>query len=160
MYYITPRNSETGKKLQAIMDKGKMCVKAQEKLAKKYGFKEWYTCSLHIYGGISAAVFATPPDSKIWSKREKDGYFPKLSTKVGKAMAAEFEALPVVFPYELNMAIGWQQKWKHVGYESNKTHFGIVVKEEWGLKMPDDCTEITTIDYRKQFKEKKSKKQS
>ena len=38
MYFITKKESETGKKFQKIKDKFKVCLEDQEALAEKYGF--------------------------------------------------------------------------------------------------------------------------
>lgn len=41
MYFITPKNSETGKKFQKIANKLDVCFENQKALAEKYGFTSW-----------------------------------------------------------------------------------------------------------------------
>lgn len=159
MYYITPRNSKTGKKLEEILKRADECFEAQKAVSKKYGFGQWRPSRWAVYGGLSTAVFKSEPDLKIWKAVNANGeYSPRENTKLGKEIKKEFDALPTVETHELNMCIGWDESFSHFGLNKNDTHFGISVNEEWEINMPKDCKEVTATEYKKIFPKKKSKK--
>ena len=57
MYFITKKESETGKKFQKIMDKLKVCLEDQEALAEKYGFTSFRRVRWEVAGGITSVTF-------------------------------------------------------------------------------------------------------
>ena len=113
MYFITPKNGETGKKFQKIMDKLDVCRKDQKALADKYGFTSWRRASWEVAGGISSVTFhkCANVDAKLWKLvKGKTEYKPRLNTKEGKALQAEFNQATVITKGELNACIGWGGK--------------------------------------------------
>jgi hypothetical protein len=80
MYFITPKNSETGKKFQKIADKLDVCFENQKALAEKYGFTLWRGESWVAAGGISSVIFSqgTTVDTKIWKEVRYGEYMPRL----------------------------------------------------------------------------------
>ena len=68
MYFITKRDSETGRKFDVLVEKIDKLGKANKAIATKYGFNKWQAWS--IGGGIAAAIFELEPESKLWSKKK------------------------------------------------------------------------------------------
>ena len=155
MKYITKKDSETGKKFQEITEKRSECFDAQKEIAEKYGFSSWRGGWWTVYGSISS--FCNPintPDSKIWGKGvEKGEFMPKKSSKVGLAIREEIKAMPHISYEDLNLCVGWEADFKHIGYDpTHDEYFGILVDEKWKIKMPSDCEEVTTTRYNEMFK--------
>ena len=156
MYFITERNSETGKKFQQVERKSEECFNAQKQLANKYKFHSWREGYWVVYGGMSSCLnFDETPDSKIWGKGFGNGeYFPKKNSKIGKEINKEIEQLPKVTIDELNQCVGFNgAPFKTIGFSAkNDKFFGFSVGENWDFIPPTDCKEITTSEYRELFK--------
>lgn len=153
MYFITERTSKTGLKFTEVVKKMKEVRETTIKFAKKHGFKSWRPGHFTVVGGISSIEYLTPPDLKVWKKVNENEYMPRLNSKKGKEIRDEMKALPSVHPNDLNGCIGFDQMWSTIGFnQGNKKYYGISVKEEWDIKMPKDCKEITTTEYKKLFK--------
>ena len=158
MYFITKKESETGKKFQKIVDKLKVCLEDQKALADKYGFISWRGAHWEVAGGISSVTFhkCTTVDAKLWKLvKGKTEYKPRLNTKEGKAVQADFDQATVITKGELNACIGWGESFfKNIGLEWNKDeYFCFKIEEDWtDVPIPSDCTEITTSKYRELFK--------
>lgn len=155
MYYITKRDSETGKKFQEVEKNSELAFEAQKKMAEKYGFDSWRRSFHVVFGGISSCIFKEAPDPKIWKKVNGNEFFPKYSSKVGALIAQEFSELPKVHVDTLNKCIGWEgQNFSHIGFSSsNKEYFGFTTNEKWDIAIPEDCEEITYKRYKELFKE-------
>ena len=158
MYFITKKESETGKKFQKIVDKLKVCLEDQKALADKYGFISWRGAHWEVAGGISSVTFhkCATVDSKLWKLvKGKTEYKPRLNTKEGKAVQADFDQATVITKGELNACIGWGESFfKNIGLEWNKDeYFCFKIEEDWtDVPIPADCTEITTSKYKELFK--------
>ena len=158
MYFITEKNSETGKKFQKIMDKLDVCRKDQKALADKYGFTSWRRAYWKAAGGISSVIFpkGATIDTKVWKQiKGKDEYMPRLNIKQGKAIQADFDQAVTISKAELNACIGWKEGFsKHIGFcKTNNEYFGFTIEEDWtDIVIPSDCTEVTATKYREFFK--------
>ncbi len=158
MYFLTKKESETGKKFQKIMDKLDICHKDQKALADKYGFTSWRRSSWEAAGGISSVTFhkCATVDAKLWKLvKGKTEYSPRLNTKEGKALQAEFKQATVITKGELNACIGWGEDFINcIGLDwNNDEYFCFYIEEDWtDVPIPADCTEITTSKYRELFK--------
>ena len=158
MYFITEKNSETGKKFQKIMDKLDVCRKDQKALADKYGFTSWRRAYWKAAGGISSVIFpkGATIDTKVWKQiKGKDEYMPRLNIKQGKAIQADFDEAITVTKAELNACIGWDEGFsKSIGFDGdNDKYFGFTIDDDWtDIIIPNDCTEITATKYREFFK--------
>lgn len=150
-YYITDKDTETGKKFQEIDRRSDIARDAIIKLSEKYGFKEWRYSRISHIGGLSSCVFETTPDLKIWksSGYGHNEYMPRLNCKAGKEIHDEIKKLPIVHINELNNIVGYHSDFcnSHIGFKIGKNHFGFIVSSEWGCKIPNDCKEITASEY-------------
>lgn len=157
MYFITKKDSETGKKFQKIIDKLDVCHKDQKALANKYGFTSWRRSSWEVAGGISSVTFhkSATIDPKLWKLvKGKNEYSPRLNTKEGKALQAEFKQATVITKGELNACIGWGEDFIHsIGLDwNNDEYFCFYIEEDWtDVPIPADCKEITISKYKKLF---------
>ena len=157
MYFITKKNSKTGKNFQKIDDKLRACFDTQKALADKYGFTSWREALWKVAGGISSVIFPenTIVDSKIWKEVRNGEYMPKLNTKKGKAIQADFDQAITVGKSELNACIGWNEGFNQsIGFSSsNDNYFGFIIDDSWtDIIIPNDSTEITATKYRELFK--------
>ena len=150
MFFITKKDSETGKKFQKICEKIDFCHNEAVKIAEKYGFKEWYEHPVCASGGIYKAHFDNPDevDLSIWRKDPNNqGYIPRKNTKKGKKLYNELQNLPVVTPTELNLCIGWEKGIVHIGFKEGKEYFGFSTNSKYEIIIPKDCREITETEY-------------
>lgn len=157
MYFITPKDSKTGKKFQKIADKLDVCFENQKALAEKYGFTSWRGERWVVAGGISSVIFpqGTTTDTKVWKEVRDGEYMPRLNIKQGKTIQADFDQAVTISKAELNACIGWDEGFsKHIGFcKANDEYFGFTIEEDWtDIVIPSDCTEITTSEYKKLFK--------
>ena len=158
MYFITPKDSKTGKKFQQIADKLDVCFENQKALAKKYAFTSWRGDRWVVAGGISSVIFpkGATIDTKVWKQiKGKDEYMPRLNIKQGKAIQADFDQAITVTKAELNACIGWDEGFSQsIGFNSsNDKYFGFIIDDDWtDIIIPNDCTEITATKYRELFK--------
>ena len=81
MYFITKKDSETGKKFQKIAEKLEVCFENQKALAEKYGFTSWRGEYWVAAGGISSVIFpkGTTVDTKVWKEVRNGEYMPRLN---------------------------------------------------------------------------------
>lgn len=156
MYFITKRDSKTGEKFAVIETKRSECFKAQIELADKYGFSKWRYAPMCISGGISSAIFKENPDTKIWKKDKSGEWMPRLNIKEGKEIKKEFDLLPKITWEELNACIGFDEDWKCIGFAlNNDEYFGFTIDDDWIIKIPKDCKEVTSTRYKQLFPDKK-----
>lgn len=156
MYYIVEKESETGKKLQAIVDKKQECHKAVVAFADKYGFGEWRPDRMAAIGGISSCCsFKEEPLGSLWKQVGRGEYMPKRNNKKAKVISEELMSLPVISRRELNMCIGYNSMFNSIGFVwSNKKFFGISIDEKWEFEPPQDCLEVTYTRYKEMFQKK------
>lgn len=161
MKFKTKRSSETGKKFAVVEKKADECLKAQKELAKKIGYYSWrgsYACT---FGGVSSVIFKDhrSVNKVLWKNVNKSvlEWMPRLNNKEGKAIYEKMLALPRVSGHELNTCIDFNgSPFKTIGVSFlNKTYIGFEVSEDWKVKIPSDCEEITTTEYNKLFHSKK-----
>lgn len=152
MKYKVSKGCETGKKLVAVKEKADKTLAAQKTLAEKYGFTQWAQGYWTAWGGISCVIFpeGTKIDTKLWRVADS-GYYPKANSKAGKAIIADFDALPTVSKGELNKCVNYKEDmFGNIGVSfSNKDYVLFDVEEKWKVKVPGDCVEITTSEYNK-----------
>ena len=98
MYYITRKNSETGKKMQELLDKASAIRKEISDYLKlvgansdKWGSSDRYMLQTHFY----SALFDETPDMKIWkeSKELPGTYQPRRMNYEGKKIALKYESI-------------------------------------------------------------------
>jgi len=162
MKFILIKESETGRKLQEVIDRKNEAFDAAKNLSEKYGAVSWRPGYFTISSGVSSLIFEEEPDGKFWKRINHDQggfeYMPKLNIKEGKSIQKEIDGLPVVSWKDLNSVVGWDGyhtgfKYTHIGFNvDNDEHFGIQVGDSWGIDMPKDCEEVTTKVYNEMFK--------
>lgn len=172
MYFKTDKNSATGAKFTALVEKMKEAREAQIKLLEPLNVTEWNSSAFYIAGGeISSIVTQTPPDPKQWVPfKMENRYAPNKRTKAGKELLAQMDKLPRVNRSDLNACVGWNQRWSCIGFAIGENHYGFIVNEKYivlgpplAIKcgayqedernnpIPDDCTEITFTEYNTLF---------
>lgn len=157
MYYITKQNSKTGKRFKEISTKIEQVTYECKKVATQLGLKKWRPSNWLAYGGFYSIIFDTPPDPKVWKRIDNmpNEYMPKLNTTKGKQIQELLDATPRIGQHELNECIGFNNgaPWKTIGFaQNNKEYFGFEIGEDWNVKIPADCTEVTRTRYNELFK--------
>lgn len=155
MYYITKRNSETGKKFQLISDRMTSIFEQQKQLSYELGFDEWRQGNWVFYGGYSSLIFPSEPDKKVYKETiYENEWMPRLNTKLGKGIQAKLDSIPTISIDEANQCIGFNgAPFKMIGFSrGNEEYFGFSIREEWKIKVPLDCQEVTTTMYNSLFK--------
>jgi hypothetical protein len=151
MYYITKRDSETSKKLAAVIDQMEAANTASADLCKDLGGESGRIGYWCVAGGISCILFKNPPPKELW-KRVEDGWMPKGNVKEGKKLFARIKELPKVFYQDLNDVLGHKEPFGHFGYNPlNEEYLGIKISEKWDITMPADCEEVTKTRYQEIF---------
>lgn len=159
LYYKTKKDSDTGNKMQNLLDKGKAIKDDIYNYVDEIGAtKKYMMIGGSVFGtGIIGVEFTTTPDDKIWKKFPGyNGYYkPRLSSTVGKQIEAKFYSFGRIDRKDLNEVIGLESFLSHCGYAYNsKDFFGFEVESKWNHKMPEDCKEITFTEYSKLFNNK------
>lgn len=157
MFYITNKESETGKKFNEVYNKLLSVRESQFGFLKKYNFHLFRENSAFSSGGISSCLdFDETPDPKIWKKLKrddgKDAYFPRKTSKEGKRIAKEIENLPILDNTEFNACIGFDDPFDTIGFFVSEEYFGFSVNDKWNVDIPDDCEEVTTKRFNEIFK--------
>lgn len=152
MYYITEKNSETGKKLQGFYDRKKEIYDKEKELSRKYNFQQWGTYDFFIQGKIDFVRFdnENQVDMRVWKKDGKN-YSPRLNTKEGKKIKADFNQLEKLSWNDLNACINWESFGKVIGTNKSEKYFGIDTMNDWDISIPNDCKEITYTEWKKIF---------
>lgn len=146
MYFKTTKESETGKKFQALIDRAEAFKKGATELAKEFGFTWWRNGDGCFASGFSGVHFDRKPDKKIWRKvytGVRGEYMPRGNTKIGKEIKKRMDALERVHITELNECIGFKETGKTIGFDYNSDVFLFRLDEKWGFTPPADCQEIT-----------------
>ena len=157
MYYITRKNSETGKKMQELLDKASAIRKEISEYLKllganpnQWGSSDRYMLQTHFY----SALFDETPDMKIWKEcKELPGtYQPRRMNYEGKKIALKFESIEPIERDAINEIIGYGQVFRYAGYNiHNPDYFCFKIEESWNHTMPEDCEEITYKRYLELF---------
>lgn len=155
MYYITKKDTETGKKFQILKQKLRKIRKKQKKIADKFKLFCWIDKPFQIAGQIWLVSFKEGEkiDLKNWKKYKNKYYLPKLNTKKGKEIQAEFDDIPIISWEELNACVDIKENHFHIGFNFSEEYFGFTAKEEWEVEIPADCEEITFTQWKEIFKE-------
>lgn len=159
MYYITPKNSETGKKMQALIDKAAAIRIEISDYLKAIGANpnEWIGLGNKFMTDFTAAFFDKEPNMKIWKKFNKvpGTYQPRKTNYEGKKIAAKFESIERITRYAINEIIGYDECFNTAGYDCrNSEYICFIIKQEWNHTMPADCEEITYAKYLELFNSK------
>lgn len=158
-YYKTNRNSKTGLKLKAILDKVEEFDKQISELSKKYGFSE-IAHSQYFLKSLDAVIFEENPDKTIW-KKVKDvynGYYPRTRCK-NKELIDDFDKVNKlrIRRIELDKIIGNNRVFCHAGFNVDIPNVYIfIVESDWNCDIPQDCQEISNIEYEKLISNKES----
>ena len=162
MFYITKKESETGKKFTELLKKKEIAIQAQKEVSEKYGFETYRGAYWQVWGGFSSCLdFKETPDKKLWGKgAEKGEYFPKKNSKAGKAIWNEINDMPCVSRFDLNECVGFDSApFKKIGFAfNNDTYYGFTDSKDWNLKVPKDCEEVTESKYDELFKDEYAQK--
>ena len=157
MYYITRKNSETGKKMQELLDKASAIRKEISEYLKLLGAnpKSWVSSDKYFFNTVVRAVlFESEPDMKIWKvfKNFPNSYQPRITTYEGKKIQAKLDSIEAIDRVDLNRIVGFGQVFQHVGFDlGSKDYFCFMLREDWGHTMPEDCEEITYKRYLELF---------
>ena len=156
MYFITKRDSKTGEKFSVIEKRRSQCFDAQDGIAKKYGFDKYRPAYFCVFGGISSALFNESPDPKLWKQDKHGEWMPRKNIKAGKEIRKEFDQLPIVRNKDLNACIGFDEVASRIGFAiNNEEYFGFSIDEDWIIKIPKDCKEVTQTRYKQLFPDNK-----
>lgn len=157
MYYITRKNSETGKKMQELLDKASAIRKEISEYLKLLGANpnQWVSSDKYFFNtGVMAVVFDKEPDLKIWKEFKKipNCYQPRMTSYEGKKIQSKFQSIGVIDRVDLNEVVGFEQVFQHVGFDlGSKDYFCFMLREDWAHNMPEDCEEITYKRYLELF---------
>ena len=157
MYYITRKNSETGKKMQELLDKASAIRKEISEYLKLLGAnpKSWVSSDKYFFNTVVIAVlFESEPDMKIWKvfKNFPNSYQPRITTYEGKKIQAKLDSIEAIDRVDLNRIVGFAQVFQHVGFDlGSKDYFCFMLREDWRHTMPEDCEEITYKRYLELF---------
>ncbi len=145
MYYRV-KSTTLAAKIEAWMEKRQEAIDAFMRLSRRVGAsRNRYGSSDNFGGRVFLFVFNREPDRKHW-KQSHEGYWsPKLSSKVGKAIADEVQAIQNKDSQRehLSQLFGINNFWHHVGIQLVGTQWVVNFKEEWkfstlGLKRISD----------------------
>ena len=157
MYYITRKNSETGKKMQELLDKASAIRKEISEYLKLLGAnpKSWVSSDKYFFNTVVRGVlFESEPDMEIWKvfKNFPNSYQPRITTYEGKKIQAKLDSIEAIDRVDLNKVVGFEQVFQHVGFDlGSKDYFCFMLREKWQHTMPEDCEEITYKRYLELF---------
>lgn len=157
MYYITRKNSETGKKMQELLDKASAIRKEISDYLKLVGANpnQWVSSDKYFFNTVVRAVlFESEPDMKTWKVFENfpNSYQPRITTYEGKKIQAKLDSIEAIDRVDLNRIVGFGQVFQHVGFDlGSKDYFCFMLREDWRHTMPEDCEEITYKRYLELF---------
>ena len=157
MYYITRKNSETGKKMQELLDKASAIRKEISEYLKLLGANpnQWVSSHNYFFNTIVRAVlFESEPDMNIWKvfKNFPNSYQPRITTYEGKKIQEKLDSIEAIDRVDLNRIVGFGQVFQHVGFDlGSKDYFCFMLREDWRHTMPEDCEEITYKRYLELF---------
>lgn len=156
MKFICKKDSETGKKIREVQDQLLNIHIYNDSLSEEYGFDRWFTYTFPFYKRISKVIFNPEKkvNKKIWKyvKGSDNEYVPRMDTPEGRIVEEKISKTPILTFYDMNMCIGFDDEFKSIGLQSeNPDYWGIIVKEDWDIKMPLDCEEVTTSKFNEMF---------
>lgn len=150
MYYKISKESETGQKLTAVLEKMKEAHYAIVELSEKMGFNKWRSPESTVKGGIDVVYFPKNkrPKSIGWNHNEDGSSYPNRRYKAGKNIAKMFQNLPRVSRWELNQAVGLDSAFNQIGFHPINDLYVVNIDEKWNHTMPEDCIEITVTEFK------------
>lgn len=156
IYYKTEKTSETGKKMQSLIDKGKNIKKLIKAFLVEIGASNYGTRSYCAFGtGITAIEFKEEPNMKTYKKfKDFEGYYqPRMSSTEGRIINEKMTNFEVISRDEINEVIDFNSFLQHCGYAISKKNncFGFCIDSEWKHTMPTDCVEVTYTEYNNTF---------
>lgn len=153
-YYKTNRDSNTGLKIKAILDRAGKFDEQLKILREKYGFGKIWTLS-DYYKSVDAVEFKEEPDMTIWKKIEgicnDNAYYPSIYS-TNKDVLNDFNDLKKlkIGRYKLDEIIGNDNYFNQAGFYFDSPGIYIfIVESDWKCNIPQDCKEITNIEYEK-----------
>lgn len=177
MFYITEKDSTTGKKFSEYLQKKESAIKSAEQLSRDFGAEDYATYAPHTKnfggGGIYCVFFpeGTKVDKKVWKedktykfqrspthKQWDTNWTPKETSLKGKEIKEKINALPMITERDLNACVGWNESVNHVDLSISENHYGISVSQIFierksnPLVMPEDCKEVTYSEFKDVFK--------
>lgn len=154
LYYKTPKNSETGCKVQALRNEAEDIHKQIEEYVKSLGAKkDWVSSNTYLWRtNLSGVEFEEVPDLKKWRVlKEYNGpetfYVPRRGSKENIKLSDEFHSFKGIFKSALNDCVGFSCVFRNIGFSHDDDFYYFVLASSWEHKMPSDCLEITTSEY-------------
>lgn len=156
MKFKIHKQSATGKQCQAILDAMKEAKEQTRtflaELSQELGVNiQQHYGNGNTAGGVVAIV--VPKDhslrkDKAWRSFNSDAITPRLNTQAGKQMSRRFKALPSVHQSQLGMAVGFNDRWKTVGFNwEGEEYFLLNLMEGWEYAPPADVIPIKESEY-------------
>jgi hypothetical protein len=155
-YYKIPRNSETGRKFEALDSR---CKEVREKIAvigEKYGFgHDYYTRGENAAGGVVAVCFhegktatGEEVDMKLWRNGEcgYGTYAPRLKGE-GRQIREALNACGEVTRYEYNEVMGVGDIFHFIGVDCNDKFYVVAMNKSKSSGIPADAVEITASEF-------------
>lgn len=163
MRYITTNQTETGKKFKELLELAyehrKTIYEFVENCPDLKNIHEIFFADFYLVGGIIGFSFKTEPDKKLWRRHSKwKKIFILRKNKQTKLLQDQIDNLPTISRDELNKIIGFS-RWDpesrgcNAGFihKDDFSTIGFMIKDDWKIKMTDDCTEITVAEWNKIF---------
>lgn len=155
LYYKTLKNSNTGNKLQALIDKGNEVEKQINSYMDELGAGRKYLVNGRyiFHTGICGILFSEIPDMKVWKNFQgfENYYKPRLSSKLGKEIRTKLDSFDLIDRDEIGKTFGFDSFLSDPGFQNRKESdfFGIGMDSNWFFNMPEEFTEITFTEYQK-----------
>lgn len=151
VWYKIPRDSKTGKRLQAIQDRRDAFSDAWVSYRQKYHIKSASYHSGYLCD-VAAMIFAKNPDETIWHKLERGdfkGYYQPI-----KGTEAYREWLRMrkmrVQRHEIDRAMGAPTDFPDVGIHwGNEKYFFVHYRYEPSYTIGEECVPISNQEYRR-----------
>lgn len=152
-YYKVSVNSETGLKLKHILDRADKFDEKLIELSKKYGFTEARKSNL-FFKQVAGVIFDKEPDMKSWKKVRGVNKCYDLRAKCkDKELEKDFKELYEmnILRSELDRAVGnTSSPCYKFGFDFSIPGVYILIADDsFGYEAPEDCEEITNIEYLK-----------
>lgn len=155
MFFITKKDSETGKKMAELVERIKRIRLIQKEKQLKYGFKE-FTDDYEGIGRIGWVRFneLEIPNKKLWKiiAPKHRGYGPRTNTREGEELRLEIAQMPFISNSEINEITNpTLPPWNRIGFTQNNGIFGFKTFDsefsDPNWKYPADCEEVTETRY-------------
>lgn len=152
-YYKTDRDSKTGLKIKAILDRASEFDAHVEILQEKYKFKKIWNLS-YYFKNIDAVEFNEEPDMTVWKEVEglENAFYPRRRHNKNKDLLNDFKDLKKlqIRRDELDKIIGHNDFFNRAGfYFVSPGIYIFIVESDWKCNIPEDCEEITNLEYDK-----------